>query len=102
MAFNQSKYMAAGSRVRVTEPMDVPEWSTWDDDKGRTSGSVKRRLQASFFRGDRKISAEVVYISKESEREKLRRKGQIKLRLREASGTMLSITADPSRLVKSH
>ena len=102
MAFDQNKYMAVGSRVRVSEPMAVPEWSTWDDDRGRTNPSVKKRLQAAFFRGDRKISAEVVYIGKESEREKLRRQGRIKLRVRAPSGAMLSITADPSRLVKTY
>jgi hypothetical protein len=102
MAFDQKKYMAVGSKVRVSEPMEVPDWSTWDDDRGRTSSSVKRRLQAAFFRGDRKVSAEVVYISRESEREKLRRQGRIKLRVREPSGAMLSITADPSHLVKTY
>jgi len=102
MPFDQNKYVAVGSKVRVAEPMGVPEWSTWDDDRGRTSSSVKKRLLAAFFRGERKVSAEVVYISKESEREKLRRQGRIKLRIREPSGATLSITADPSRLVKTY
>lgn len=98
MAFEKVKNLAAGTKVRVVEPMDVPEWSEWDDDKGRTSGMIKRRLQAMFFRGDKKITAEVVYIAKESERERLQRKGQIKVRLREPSGSALVITADPSKL----
>jgi len=102
MAFNMNKYLAVGTKVRVSQPMEVPEWSTWDDDRGRTSTPVKKRLQSMFFKGDRKVTAEVVYVSKESERERLRRKGRIKLRLREASGVALNIIADPSVLVKSN
>ena len=94
--------MAVGTKVRVNDPMEVPEWSTWDDDKGRTSGPVKKRLQIAFFKGDKKVSAEIVYVSKESEREKLRRKGQIKVRVKDQSGCMLTITADPARLTKLH
>lgn len=98
MAFDTNKYLAAGTKVKVTEPMEVPEWSKWDDDKGRTSSSVKRRLQAMFFQGNSKIQAEVMHISKESERERLRRKGQVKVRIKDPSGCMLNITVDPSRL----
>lgn len=100
MPFDESKNLAVGSKVRVSEAMDVPEWCEWDDDKGRTSGVLKKRLQLMFFRGDKKITAEVVYVPKESEREKLRRQGRVKLRLREPSGAMLTITADPSKLVR--
>ena len=100
MSFDGSKHLAVGTKVRVAVAMDVPEWSTWDDDKGRTSASLKKRLQQSFFRGDKKITAEVMYVPKETEREKLRRKGQVKLRIRESSGAMLNITADPEKLVK--
>ena len=98
MAFDANKFLAVGARVRVVEPMQVPAWSTWDDDKGRTSASVKRRLQMLFFKGSNKITAEVLYVAKESEREKLRRKGQVKVRLRDPSGSMLCITADPATL----
>jgi hypothetical protein len=100
MAFNESKYLAVGAKVKVIEPMEVPEWSTWDDDKGRTSGPVKKRLQGMFFRGDKKVVGEIVYISKESVREKLRRNGQVKVRVRDQSGSILVITADPAKLVK--
>lgn len=100
MAFSTSKYIAAGTKVRVKDPGDVPEWSKWDEDGGRTSSQVKKRMQALFFRGDRKIVGEVLYIGRESERERLRRKGQIKVRVRDAAGTMLAITADPSNLIK--
>lgn len=102
MAFDSRKHLAVGTKVRVAEPMDVPEASTWEDDGGRTSASVKKRMQAMFFRGDRKLAAEIVYISKESEREKLRRKGLIKLRVRDAAGCILTLTADPNKLVPCH
>lgn len=98
MAFDGNKYLAVGTKVRITTPMEVPEWSTWDDDHGRISASIKKRLQGLFFKGSDKITAEVVYISKEAEREKLRRLGRIKVRLRDPSGSMLVITADPSQL----
>ncbi len=100
MPFDMNKYLAAGTKVRIKEPCDVPEWSKWDDDGGRTSSQVKKRMQAMFFRGDRKIVGEVLYIGRESEREMLRRKGQIKIRVRDSAGTMLAITADPSNLIK--
>jgi hypothetical protein len=96
-----SKHLPVGSKVKVKEPGSVPRWSMWDDDKGRTSGPVKKRLQEMFFKGDRKISAEIVFVSKESEREKLQRDGRCKVRLREPSGSCITITADPSNLVKA-
>ena len=98
MAFDGNKYLAVGAKVRITHPTEVPEWSTWDDDHGRISASIKTRLQGLFFQGSDKIVAEVVYIGKESEREKLRRLGRIKVRLRDPSGCMLVITADPAQL----
>ena len=101
MGFNLNKHMAAGTKVRVSQPMEVPTWSKWDDDRGRTSTPVKKRLQSMFFDGNPKVSAEVVYISSETERQKLRRLGHVKLRLRESSGTALTITADPSHLINS-
>ena len=102
MSFNKSKSFSAGSKVRVVEAMDVPEWSKWDDDKGRISGSVKKRLQQQFFRGDHKLSCEVVYIASEEERERLRRKGQIKVRVKDQSGCAITLTADPAKLISSH
>lgn len=102
MSFSQSKHMAVGTKVKVVDPMEVPEWSTWDDDKGRTSGPLKKKLQAAFFKGDRKVMAEIVYVPKEAEREKLRRKGQVKVRVKDQSGCMLTITADPAKLIKMH
>jgi len=93
--------VAAGTKVRIAQPMDVPHWSEWDDDKGRTSVPTKRRLQQLFFRGDKKVTGEVVYIAKESEREGLRRVGHVKVRVREASGSTVVITAEASKLVQA-
>jgi len=102
MAFGSSSHLASGTKVRVAESMDVPSWSTWDDDKGRTSGPVKKRLQQRFFRADRKLTAEIVYIASEEVRERLRRKGQVKVRVRDQSGCAMVLTADPAKLMRSH
>jgi hypothetical protein len=98
MPFDDGKYLAVGAKVRVAEPMEVPEWSTWDDDHGRTSSQIKKRLQYLFFQGNSKILGEIVYVAKESDRDKLRRQGRVKVRLRDPSGCMLVITADPTHL----
>jgi len=95
------KYLAAGTRVKVDEPTEVPQWSECDDDNGRTSVPTKRRLQQLFFRGDKKVQAEVVYIANESLREKLRRLGRVKVRVREPSGSMVVFTAAVDRLVRA-
>ena len=71
----------------------VPTWSTWDDDGQRTSTPVKKRLQKQFFAGDKRVSAEVVYITNESERDKLRRSGRVKVQLRDPAGSLIVITA---------
>lgn len=97
----EGKHIAAGTRVKITESMDVPRWSECDDDKGRTSVPTKRRLQLLFFRGDKKVSAEVVYISNESEREKLQRLGRVKVRVREPSGSCVVFTAAASDIKKA-
>ena len=95
------KYLSSGTKVRVVTPSDPPEWSEWDDDKGRTAPPVKKRMQQLFFRGDRKVTGEIMFISNESEREELRRKGRVKVRLKEAAGTVLVITADLNNLQKA-
>jgi len=88
-----AKFMAAGTRVKVNNPGAVPQTSVWDDDGQRTSTSVKKRLQQLFFKGDRRISAQIVYVGSESERERLRRKNQIKVEIRDAAGSCIVITA---------
>lgn len=102
MSLSMNKYMAVGTKVKVAEPMDVPDWSKWEDDKGRTSGPVKKRLQAQFFQGKRNVVGEIVYVAKESERDKLRRDGRVKVRIRDQAGTYLTITADPATLARTH
>ncbi len=99
-SMGEGKHIAAGTRVRVAQPMPVPQWSECDDDKGRTSVPTKQRLQLLFFRGDKKVAAEVVYISNETERERLRRLGRVKVRIREASGAMVTCTAPADTLCK--
>lgn len=94
----KAKSIAAGTRVKVRKPGDVPDWSAWDDDGQRVSSSVKRRLQQLFFRGDRRVSGTVVYIIKESEREKLRRNGWLKIEVRDSAGSSVVLTADPENL----
>ena len=98
MYFNMQKYLSEGTRVKVADPGDVPQYSTWDDDGGRISTRVKKRLQKLFFRGDKHLSAEVMYVPKETERERLRRKGLVKLRVRDPAGCTLVLTADPCKL----
>lgn len=88
-----NKFIAAGSRVRIKDAVPVPTWSTWDDDGQRTSTPVKKRLQKQFFSADKKIAAEVVYISNESERDKLRNLGRVKVQIRDAAGSLIIITA---------
>ncbi len=101
MAF-ENKALTVGSKVFVAQPMNPPEGVTWDDDAGRTSGQLKKRLIESFFKQDKRITAEVVYIGKESEREALRRKGLIKIRVKDQAGCILTLTADPNTLTPCH
>ena len=96
-----SKNFPAGTKVKVIKSMEVPHYSTWDDDRGRISTPAKKTLLQRFFEGSQKIAAEIVYVSKESERNKLKKAGQIKIRLRESSGATLIITANPEILVKA-
>lgn len=86
-------HVSAGTRVRVKDAIPVPTWSTWDDDGQRTSNPVKKRLQKQFFSGDRRIAAEVIYIGSESERDRLRSNGRVKVQIRDSAGSMIVITA---------
>ena len=90
--------IGAGTRVRVQASGPVPEWSAWDEDGHRVSSAVKRRLQQLFFQGDRRVSGQVVYITRESEREKLRRHGRVKIEVRDSAGCSVIITADSTNL----
>lgn len=93
-------HFSAGTKVRVSSPGPVPNWSTWDDDHQRTSTPVKKKLQSMFFNGDKRIHAAVVYIGSESEREILKRKNQIKVELKDAAGSRITIVADATNLAE--
>ncbi len=93
MMHSTKKRISAGVRVRVKEPGPVPGWSTWECDGHRTSNSVKRRLQQLFFKGDRRITAAVVYIASEAERNRLKRDNRLKVELRDPAGCSIVITA---------
>ena len=96
-----SRQLASGTVVKVKRAGPAPPWSEWDDDRGRTSGPVKKRIQEMFFRRDPKIRAEIAWVVSESERESLMRKGRVKVKLRESSGTMLVVTAGADQLEKA-
>ena len=93
MGMTNTKHISAGTRVRVAAPGPVPPWSTWESDHQRTSTAVKRRLQQLYFNGDRRVSAEVVFVASEHERDRLRRDQRVKLQLRDAAGSIIVITA---------
>ena len=95
-----ANFLSAGTTVRVAQPGVVPAWSTWDDDRQRSSPSVKKRLQTLFFRGDRRISSQIVYIGSETVRERLKKKNQVKVELRDAAGSHIVITADAGNLMQ--
>ena len=98
MAMKTAKFISAGTRVKVAKPVQVPTSSTWDDDGGRCSTPVKKRLQQMFFRGDKRISGEVVYIGSEDIRVRLKNKGLVKVLIRDAAGSMITITAPTENL----
>lgn len=98
MAEGKSKYLGAGARVKVVTPGPVPSTAVCDKDDGRTSNSVKKRLQQLFFSGDKRIRAEIIYIGSEDEREKLKRKNLAKVQLRDPAGSMIVTTAELSNL----
>lgn len=97
----KTRFLSSGTRVRVIRPGPAPHWSEWDDDRGRVSGSVKRRLQELFFRGDKKLHAEIAWVTSESERDELARKGRVKVKVKEASGTSLVFTASIDNIDKA-
>jgi hypothetical protein len=93
------KVIAAGSTVRIARPGPVPEWSTWDEDGHRTSTHVKKRLQQLFFRGDKRVTASVVFVGNESIRERLKAKKQVKIELRDPAGASVVVLADVTNLI---
>jgi hypothetical protein len=98
MVAASGKFLSAGTKVRVREPGPVPSYSKWDDDGQRTSVPVKKRLQSMFFKGERKLQAEVVFIGSESERDRLRAKGLVKVQVRDPAGCIIIVTAEVAAL----
>lgn len=94
-----SRSLTAGTRVKVSRPGPVPQYSTCDDDGQRTSPAVKRRLQTLFFQGDKRVNASVVYVSSESVRDRLKAKGHVKVELRDPAGSRVVILAEVTSLV---
>ncbi|MFH1747958.1 MAG: hypothetical protein ABIG44_13060 [Planctomycetota bacterium] len=90
--------LTSGTRVKVKDPGVVPAWSAWDPCQ-RTSTSVKRRLQQLFFRGDRRVTAEILYIASETLRDQLRSKGQVKVEVRDAAGSSVVLLAASDNLI---
>ena len=90
--------LTAGARVKIKTPGPVPAGSSWDCDGQRTSTSVKRKMQQLFFKGDKRISGQVVYISRESERVRLKRDGNVKVEIRDAAGVILVLTTPADSL----
>lgn len=86
-----TKHITAGTRVKVIEPMSIPTDSVWDRCE-RTSNPVKKRMQEMFFKGDKRISATVVFITGETERARMKRKELTKIELRDAAGSSITIT----------
>jgi len=86
------KFIVAGTRVKVKSPGDVPPGSVCDPDGHRVSTTVKRRLQRLFYKGDRRVTGTVVYVGSELERERLRRSGQVKVEVRDATGASVVFT----------
>ncbi|MEW6251657.1 MAG: hypothetical protein AB1716_13510 [Planctomycetota bacterium] len=99
MSGTKTATLPAGARVRVRAPGPVPEWSTWDDDGQRSSTQVKKRLQQLFFRGDKRVRGEIVYVANESLRQRLKSKNQVKVQLRDPAGATIVILADATNLI---
>lgn len=92
---------STGSKVKLIAPMEVPTWCEWDDDRGRVSNHVKQVIRERFFKGDTKLSAEIIHVSSETEREKLRKQGHTKVRVRMPSGDTIVITVELEKLTKA-
>ena len=89
--------VSAGARVRITSPGPVPVWSVWDPCQ-RTSTTVKRRLQELFFKGDKRVQAQVTYIASEALRDRMRKLNRAKIEVRDAAGATVVLLADTGNL----
>ena len=50
MPFNMQKHLEVGTKVKVSTPMEVPECSTWDDDRGQICTRLKKWLHPMSHR----------------------------------------------------
>ena len=89
---------SVGSKVKIIAPMDPPSWCEFDDDRGRVSTHAKHMIRDRFFKCDPKANGEIVHIANETEREKLRRAGRTKVRVRLPSGDTIIITVEIDKL----
>jgi hypothetical protein len=90
-----------GSKVKLVAPIPVPPWCECDDDRGRVSNHVKNIIRERFFKADPKLNAEIVHIARETEREKLRKAGRTKVRVRLPSGDTIVIPVELNMLTKA-
>lgn len=90
-----------GSKVKLAAAIPVPPWCEYDDDRGRVSNHVKNVIRDRFFKADPKLTAEIVHVARETEREKLRKAGRTKVRVRLPSGDTITITVELSMLTKA-
>jgi len=95
------QFLTIGSKVRIAKPMAVPPWCEYDDDRGRVAKHVKNVIRERFFKGDTKLNAEIVHVPNETQREKLRKAGRTKVRVRMPSGETIVITVEMDNLVKA-
>jgi hypothetical protein len=93
--------ISAGMKVKLVAPMAVPTWCEFDDDRGRVSKHVKQAIRDRFFKADPKLTAEILHISREGEREKLRKAGRTKVRVRMSSGDTVVLTVEVEKLVRA-
>jgi hypothetical protein len=92
---------SVGSKVKLIASMTVPAWCEFDDDRGRVSRHAKQVIRDRFFKGDTKLAAEIVHVANETERDKLRRAGRGKVRVRLPSGDTIVITVELDKLTNA-
>lgn len=92
---------SAGQKVILTAAMTAPAWCVCDDDKGRVAKHVKKTILERFFKVDKKLTCEIVYVSNEVEREKLRKAGRAKVRVRTPAGECIIIPIEINKLKRA-
>ncbi|HOA73224.1 MAG TPA: hypothetical protein PL151_01060 [Phycisphaerae bacterium] len=93
--------LTVGVKVKLVAPMPVPPWCECDDDRGRVSKHVKNVIRERFFKADPKLTAEIVHVAKETERERLRKAGRTKVRVRLPSGDTIVIPVELDMLTRA-